>query len=256
MFKKIFFSFFVGLFFVGKIAAQSVDYYLPYPGILPDHPLYWLKMVRDRIGLVITSGETAKAGKLLLYADKRLGAAWALIDGGKQSLGVSTLTKAEKYLEQAVNSPSDAAIKDRLGKAVLKHEEVIVRLKAQAEAGYEPALDEMLVKLALLKDKLGTAVKQSVEVKVDFGQDSAVIKNLAAATALEALEKAAADEVWQLVIKDYDFGKLVTAVGEKANSKDRAWIFYVNGAAGEKASDQTELNWGDKVDWKYEKVKP
>src|SRR3989344_3654978 len=129
MFKKIFLGLLVGLVLTGKILAQSVDYYLPYPGILPDHPLYWLKMVRDRVGLVLTTAETAKAEKLLLYADKRLGAAWALIDGNKVPLGVSTLTKAEKYLEQAAQVRDSFTDKAKLDKAIQKHLEVLPLLQ-------------------------------------------------------------------------------------------------------------------------------
>jgi len=44
MFKKIFLGLLLGLVLGGKVVAQGVDYYLPYPGILPDHPLYWLKI--------------------------------------------------------------------------------------------------------------------------------------------------------------------------------------------------------------------
>src|SRR3989304_3402352 len=84
------------------LPVRAADYYLPYPGILPDHPLYWLKMVRDRVQLVVTTNNLGKAERLLQYADKRLGAAWALIDGNKKPLGMTTLTKAEKYLGQAV----------------------------------------------------------------------------------------------------------------------------------------------------------
>src|SRR3989344_5639251 len=153
MFKKIFLGLLVGLVLTGKILAQSVDYYLPYPGILPDHPLYWLKMVRDRVGLVLTTAETAKAEKLLLYADKRLGAAWALIDGNKVPLGVSTLTKGGKYLEQAVQLRDHFADKNKLDKAVKKHLEVLAILKAKT-GSYSNLVGEMTMKLEAASSQL------------------------------------------------------------------------------------------------------
>jgi len=117
------------------IADEEVDYYLPYPGILPDHPLYWLKMVRDRVQLWLTTDQLAKAEKLLLYADKRLGAGWALIEGNKVDLGVTTLTKAEKYLERAVmtadklgDGGEEERFKEKLEKAERKHREVLLKL--------------------------------------------------------------------------------------------------------------------------------
>ena len=241
MFKKILLGFLVGLFFAGKVLAQNVDYYLPYPGILPDHPLYWLKMVRDRIGLVLTTAETAKAEKLLLYADKRLGAAWALIEGNKVPLGVSTLTKAEKYLEQTVQLRDSFIDKDKLDKAIKKHLEVLTILKDKS-GSYANLVEEMMMKLETVNSQ---AEPESVTVTVDD-----------ATTAYEALEKLAVEKNWQLVTKDYDFGKLVESVNGYKNDNKKAWIYYVNGAAADKAADKFELRSGDKVEWKYEALKP
>ena len=109
-----------------------MDYYLPYPGILPDSPFYWVKMARDRVQLWLTPSPLKKAEKLLLYADKRLGAGYSLVDGGKERLGVSTLTKAEKYLERAGEkrerfgeSEEEKIFEDKFLKARLKHEQVL-----------------------------------------------------------------------------------------------------------------------------------
>src|SRR3990172_12527926 len=85
------------------VLVQKVEYYLPYPGVLPDSPLYKVKALRDRMVLWVTRGEKAKAEKELLYADKRINAAMFLVEGGKEALGVTTATKAEKYLESATN---------------------------------------------------------------------------------------------------------------------------------------------------------
>ena len=244
MFKKIFLGLVVGLVLTGKILAQSVDYYLPYPGILPDHPLYWLKMVRDRVGLITVTGKTAKAEKLLLYADKRLGAAWALIDGNKLPLGVSTLTKAEKYLEQAVQLRDNFADQNKLDKAVKKHLEVLAILKEKT-GSYSNLVEEMMMKLEAVSRQ--TPVKSVTEVSVSVTETT---------TVYGALEKAAKANHWELLTKDYNFGKLVVSIGGTANSKDMAWIYYVNDEAGDKAADKFKLVSGDKVEWKYEAVKP
>ena len=42
-------------------ATVQIEYYLPYPGVLPDSPLYKLKMVRDRVKLWITRDATRNA---------------------------------------------------------------------------------------------------------------------------------------------------------------------------------------------------
>lgn len=87
---------------MGQETVTPVEYYLPYPGVLPDSPLYKLKAVRDWVWLRLTIGEEEKSKKELLFADKRINAAVFLVEGGKEALGVSTATKAEKYLSEAI----------------------------------------------------------------------------------------------------------------------------------------------------------
>ncbi len=116
----------------GPVSVR-VEYYLPYPGILPDSPLYRVKALRDKMRLGLTFDQEAKAQKELLFADKRIGAAIALIEGGKVPLGVSTATKAEKYLESAVKrimalQRDGRDVKSMLGiliRATAKHIEVL-----------------------------------------------------------------------------------------------------------------------------------
>ena len=161
MIKKILVSLAVMMLMVTKgVGAQTestgsskpVDYYLSYPGVLPDHPLYWLKMIRDRVQLVLTTASLPKAEKLLLYADKRLGAGWALVEGNKAPLGVSTLTKAEKYLDQAVEVSLDLGetekeikFKARLSLAERKHLEVLSILMEKVEDKQKIVIEEMVL---------------------------------------------------------------------------------------------------------------
>ena len=141
---------------------NGVDYYLPYPGILPDHPLYWLKMIRDRVRLWLTRNVEAKYERLLLYADKRIGAAKVLIEGGQADLGITTVTKAEKYLEQAVSQlekvkETGKAYPERvenLQKAISKHEEVLRAVKEQVPDQAKPALDQAVEKAVSLQERL------------------------------------------------------------------------------------------------------
>ena len=130
---------------------KEVDYYLPYPGILPDHFLYWLKMVRDRVLLILTREPKAKVKRLLLYADKRLGAAQALIEGGKVQLGITTASKAEKYLEKAVFQfnqleKPEPEIKEKLTKAVKKHQQVLTNLASLFSGQSKEVLEKTAAK--------------------------------------------------------------------------------------------------------------
>lgn len=117
------------------------DYLLPYPGILPTHPLYPLKMIKDRIGLVLTTNPHRRALLLLHYADKRMAAANLLIQNGQSGKAISTAIKAEIYLGQAISNSQKIdqtlapAFFDQLKKAALKHEEVIEKLIETTEGG-------------------------------------------------------------------------------------------------------------------------
>lgn len=131
---------------------KKVDYYLPYPGILPDHFLYPIKMIRDRILVFFTANPLKRAELFLLFADKRIGAAKSLVEGGKKELGVTTLTKAEKYLEKVVNQEKMArekgkdtiAFLEKMGKASLKHEELLLEIKEKVGESGQKAVDDAL----------------------------------------------------------------------------------------------------------------
>lgn len=80
----------------------EVNYQLPYQGrILPNSPLWPIKALRDKIWVSITFNPLKKAELYLLLSDKRIAASLAMFEKDESELGVSTLTKAEKYLELA-----------------------------------------------------------------------------------------------------------------------------------------------------------
>lgn len=130
----------------------KVDYYLPYPGILPDHFLYPIKMIRDRVLVFFTIDSLKRAELFLLFADKRIGAAKSLVDGGERELSVTTLTKAEKYLEKAVNQEKVArekgketvAFLEKMSKATLKHEELLLEIKEKVDESAQMVVDDAL----------------------------------------------------------------------------------------------------------------
>jgi hypothetical protein len=144
------------------MVIQKTQYYLPYPGILPDSPLYKIKAIRDQISLLLTPNGEQKAKKQLLFADKRINAAQALIDGGKKDLGVTTATKAEKYLEQAVTGTevllkkgTDAkSLLLELGNATTKHVEMLEGQMGQTEGDNLKSLQTTLKTTKMLQEKV------------------------------------------------------------------------------------------------------
>jgi hypothetical protein len=111
----------------------AVQYDLPYPGILPDNPLYFLKVVRDNLFGFFITDPLKKAEYDLLQANKRLVSARGLIDEGKSDLAITTLSKSGNYFDQAIakatqvkNQGGDAnPILSNLLNAAKKHQQVI-----------------------------------------------------------------------------------------------------------------------------------
>lgn len=135
---------------------KHVEYDLPYPGILPDSPLYFLKVVRDNLlGFVITE-PLKKADYDLLMADKRLTSASALIDKKNYPLAITTLSKAGNYFDKAIQNAATAKgegkdaseILNKLWVSSQKHQEIIYNmvLKTKGEVRYNLELQEVRVK--------------------------------------------------------------------------------------------------------------
>jgi hypothetical protein len=106
---------------------MSVEYVLPYPGkVNPDSVLWYPKVVRDKAWYAFTFNSQKKMELNLLFADKRLNSALDLFKNNKPDLGMTTLTKAEKYLERALpqNADNPEYLK-KIALASLKHREVI-----------------------------------------------------------------------------------------------------------------------------------
>lgn len=157
-------------------ADVNIDYYLAYPGkVLPDSPLWPLKAFRDRLWLFFTTSQTRKAELKLLFADKRVGAAKILFEKGKPDIAFTTLTKAEKYLEEAVLQDKENRSKNvdstdflkHLANASLKHYQIIqeiiviapddakpkiIQTEEYAKRAYEEARNALLEKSIMPPD--------------------------------------------------------------------------------------------------------
>lgn len=115
-----------------ETAEEEIQYELPYPGMLPDNPLYFFKTFRDAVVKFLISDPLKEAEFNVLTANKRAYAALLLAEKGKEELALETLSKSNNYLHEAVVSLSKAKAKkmdinstlDKLQKSVKKHEQV------------------------------------------------------------------------------------------------------------------------------------
>lgn len=125
-----------------NIKPKRVNYELAYPGMLPDNPLYFLKVTRDGIVKMLINDPLKKAKFSLLNADKRIFAGKLLIDKGKDKLAIETIEKSNNYLDDAINAirilkkqnPKSSDIEPFLQQmkiATQKHNEVLEDMEQQ-----------------------------------------------------------------------------------------------------------------------------
>ena len=134
------------------VFASGVEYSLPYPGILPNNPIWPFKAFRDRLDLFFTFDPLEKAQRTLFLADKRLSAAQRLFVEGDSGRAVVTATKAEQYLELALIKGRDADVKgtdaagffETLFKASLTHRQMLEEMMSRAPEDGKPILNKTL----------------------------------------------------------------------------------------------------------------
>lgn len=135
-----------------SLTQEKIQYDLPYPGILPDHPLYVFKTARDKILEFFTRDNIKKAELYLLFSDKRVKMSQELAKKGKSKLAISTFSKAEKYFlsipdllksskEQGVSPNQDFINKLKLSNE--KHTEILDQLVEDLPQGEQEGLAEI-----------------------------------------------------------------------------------------------------------------
>ncbi len=118
-------------------SPTPVEYSLPFPGILPDHPLYFLKNLRDKILLLLISDPVRKVEFKILLADKHLNMGLFLLDK-KPDLALKTISQGADYLTLAktdlfkiapgeIGNISD--LKGKFERSIQKHKQTLVTLE-------------------------------------------------------------------------------------------------------------------------------
>lgn len=114
--------------------AEPVQYELPYPGMLPNNPLYILKQIRDWVLDKLITDPIKKTEFYVLQGDKRLGMGLALSASGNRVLAEQVISKGEKYMNKAVQTllavkaqgkDVPAYITDHVTKSLAKHAELL-----------------------------------------------------------------------------------------------------------------------------------
>jgi hypothetical protein len=121
---------------------KEIQYDLPYPGLLPDNPLYVLKVFRDNIVSFFISSPSKKADYDLLQADKRMNASIYLSHEKpvNDTLISSTVSKAINYFDQSISQTQLAmqqtedikSFVQHMDTASKKYRQVILQLETNA----------------------------------------------------------------------------------------------------------------------------
>lgn len=135
---------------ISPTPTPQVNYELPYPGLLPDSPLYFLRVTRDRIVGFLISDPLKKSEFDLLQADKRLNAGIYLVNKGKVSLAITTISKAENYFSEALDRMGDAKmegrnideIKKKLKNAAEEHKQELEYLTQKVSANFKAGFEK------------------------------------------------------------------------------------------------------------------
>lgn len=154
-------------------SPSVVDYLLPYPGLLPDNSFYFLKVLRDRIEGFLISKPLNKAEFNLLQSDKRIEAAYMLLNehNGKIDLAISTFSKGQNYFDEGIENIKDAKkqgmdirdLQKRFLTSQAKHREVLSNMERMV-----PLSDKD--KFFVLEKRLKDFSEQMIEWKKDLSK--------------------------------------------------------------------------------------
>jgi hypothetical protein len=134
---------------------------------------------------------------------------------------------------------------------------VLVGIGSAGWWGYRALEDEVRQResvVVLGEAEGGEKVEQLVGLRIDFGEGEGVDYEgefKCDETVFGLLERVAGKEGLELVTEQYDFGVFVKAIGGAEGDAKRAWVYSVNGEAGQVAADVRQLAEGDHVEWKY-----
>lgn len=151
--------------------SPTIDYGLPYPGILPGSPIYPVKVLRDRLVEFFISDPLKRGEFYLLQADKHISAAQVLASQSSKNFSVAetTVSKGENYMELSLSQlPTikalqldDTNLLHRIITALKKHQEVIKGLEKDAPGEVRSGLEQSRERAAEMQKKAESLVPKA-----------------------------------------------------------------------------------------------
>lgn len=139
------------------VKEASIEYALPFPGMLPNNPLYFIKSFRDMLIEKLISSDVKKAEFYILQADKRLQMSVALSSGDNKQMAETMRSDAFTYREKsfeilrvAIGNKSVVPryVVEKLLVSSKKHKEVLMGMNTDATLinNLIPKIEELLRK--------------------------------------------------------------------------------------------------------------
>lgn len=136
-----------------SLSDTKVEYDLPYVGMLPDHPLFIFKQIKNKITEILIRDPMRKAEYLLTESDKNINIAKQLAEKGKTGTALTYLTRAENdtsrlliFLRMSKDrgvSPNDGFL-FKIQLSNLKHREIIDTFVKELPQGQESTLMKII----------------------------------------------------------------------------------------------------------------
>lgn len=123
------------------------------PGMLPDHPMYFIKSMSESIGTFFTFGEVNKAERALQLSEKRLAEARTLAANGKPEEAEKAAERYQVQLDRALTKAGQARangddaddVLTAVSEATPRHQavlaEVYEKVPEQARPGIQRAME-------------------------------------------------------------------------------------------------------------------
>jgi hypothetical protein len=125
-----------------SLISEELEYALPFPGILPDNSLYFVKELRDTLMRMFISSPVKRIEFSLLQSDKYLAMALSFADTKKWEWAGKVTLQSQKEMEQAIAEvvsarksgvviPRDLVV--NLERSTVKHKQRIDEMKIQSQ---------------------------------------------------------------------------------------------------------------------------
>lgn len=174
---------------VVPVSATTTDVSnLPDPGMLPDHPLYFLKQTMERIGDGFAFSEEAKIERGIKMAERRLAEARVMIDSDRELLVEKAFLRYSNRIEsleerlnnlEEENQDKFESVINRVTEATLNHQEVLSDLIENKSGEVSERLQEALERsmnghetaLSALSGENRSQIEETIREKKEMIED-------------------------------------------------------------------------------------